>query len=201
MSKVVVTRATLLAMAQRCARQSELKRGFPLLDDVADLLEQASFRVAELEQQVERWESLGHLIDERMPRDLSPGRDGKTVLQGWTLGEYLDHVEVYDAAGVDLRREPLVGVGSICRRQTSFRADQILWSLASEGLRLHAFGYKVTGLRRSARYLASADSLAWSLHARLNPPLSGHRHRTCANCCEFALAWRDELLSALPGAA
>lgn len=81
------------------------------------------------------------------------------------------------------------------------RAGTILASLAGEGLRLRGFGYKVTGLRQSARYLASADSLAWSLHARFQSPFPGHPHRTCANCCEFALAWRDELLAALPEAA
>ena len=134
-------------------------------------------------------------------RALAPDIPWTPVLQGWTPGEYLDHLEMYDAAGADLRREPLVGVGSVCRRQTGIRADHIPWSLANEGLRLHGFGYKVTGLRRSAHHLVSADSLAWSLHARFHPPIAGHPHRTCANCAEFALAWRDELLAGLPEAA
>ena len=69
-----------------------------------------------------------------------------------------------------------------------------------------AFGCTGSASRRAAyaqarAHLASADSLAWSLHARFHPPLAGHPHKTCANCCEFALEWREELLSTLPGAA
>jgi hypothetical protein len=134
-------------------------------------------------------------------RALAPDVPWIPVLQGWTVWDYWRHVDQYDAAGVDLRREPLVGVGSICRRQSSALARTILETLAAGGLRLHGFGVKKGGLRGSARHLASADSLAWSLHARFEPPLPGHPHKTCANCCEFALQWREELVSALPGAA
>jgi hypothetical protein len=134
-------------------------------------------------------------------RALAPEVPWTPVLQGWSTADYWWHVEQYDAAGIDLRREPLVGVGSVCRRQSSTRAGMIFATLAAEGLRLHGFGVKKSGLRASAAYLASADSLAWSLHARFHPPLAGHPHKTCANCCEFALEWREELLSALPGAA
>ncbi len=134
-------------------------------------------------------------------RALAPEVPWTPVLQGWSAGDYWRHVEQYDAAGIDLRREPLVGVGSVCRRQSSVRAGMILATLAAEGLRLHGFGVKKSGLRASAAHLASADSLAWSLHARFHPPLAGHPHKTCANCCEFALEWREELLSTLPGVA
>lgn len=134
-------------------------------------------------------------------RALAPDVPWTPVLQGWTEGDYWEHLEQYDVAGVDLRRAPLVGVGSICRRQSSIRASLILKGLAREGLRLHGFGLKKTGLRATAGHLASADSLAWSLHARLEPPLSGHPHKTCANCAVFALEWRDELLASLPEAA
>lgn len=34
---------------------------------------------------------------------------------------------------------------------------------------------------------------AWSAAGRREPPLLGHRHRNCANCLEFALAWRERL--------
>src|SRR5438093_13421298 len=39
------------------------------------------------------------------------------VLQGWSIVEYWEHEEAYRKAGVDLAALPLVGVGSVCRRQ------------------------------------------------------------------------------------
>jgi hypothetical protein len=41
---------------------------------------------------------------------------------------------------VDLATLPLVGVGSVCRRQHSREVEQIIWALAGRGLRLHTFG-------------------------------------------------------------
>ena len=121
------------------------------------------------------------------------------VLQGWSGGQYLDHAEAYDRAGVDLFAEPVVGLGSVCRRQNSLSASVLVNSLAAEGLRLHGFGFKATGLRFCGNVLASADSLAWSYHARREPPLPHciGKHRNCANCPDFALGWRERLLANL----
>ena len=40
-----------------------------------------------------------------------------SVLQGWTVEDYLAHADAYDWAGVDLTAEPLVGPGRyvVCR--------------------------------------------------------------------------------------
>lgn len=130
-------------------------------------------------------------------RALAPEVPWAPVLQGWTMGEYFDHLEQYDRAGVDLRAEPIVGVGSVCRRQSMIGAGLILSLLASEGLKLHGFGFKVTGLRASAQHLASADSLAWSFNARKNPKIAGHTHASCANCPEYAMQWRADLLASI----
>jgi hypothetical protein len=130
-------------------------------------------------------------------RRLAPDVPWMPVLQGWTPGEYFDCLELYADAGVDLRDEPIVGVGSVCRRQNAIRASLILSDLASEGLRLHAFGFKIQGLELAAQYIASADSTAWSLNARKHPPLPGHTHSSCANCLEYALLWRQGALSAI----
>jgi hypothetical protein len=121
------------------------------------------------------------------------------VLQGWTTGQYLDHVEDYDRAGLDLRAEPVVGVGSVCRRQNTLIASVLMGNLASEGLRLHGFGFKVGGLRLSADKLVSADSMAWSYHARRERPRPEcvGKHINCANCLPFALEWRESLLESL----
>lgn len=124
-------------------------------------------------------------------RDLAPDLPWVPVLQGWTVGDYWRHVEAYAQAGVDLGRLPLVGLGSVCRRQSALRATALLASLAVvDGLSLHGFGFKLKGLEGAAPYLASADSLAWSYHARRRPPLPGCSHKSCVNCLAYALRWR-----------
>lgn len=120
------------------------------------------------------------------------------VLQGWKPEDYWRHWERYEARGVHLEALPLVGVGSICRRQGTDEAVEIIGSLATAGLRLHGFGFKQKGLQSAQNYLTSADSLAWSYQARRNPALPGCvKHKNCANCLKYALQWRDRLLSGL----
>jgi hypothetical protein len=131
-------------------------------------------------------------------RSLAPELPFIPVLQGWGLADYWRHVDAYDAAGVDLAALPLVGVGTVCRRQNTGMASALLSSLAADGLRCHGFGFKRTGLLSAGgRTLASADSLAWSYHARREPPLPECRgkHINCANCPRFALEWRADTLA------
>ena len=139
-------------------------------------------------------------------RALAPDLPFIPVLQGWAVYDYWRCEEMYAAAGVDLKAEPIVGVGTVCRRQGTNAATLILRSLAKSGLRLHGFGFKVLGLRESVDDLASADSLAWSDTARRSDPLPGHDkpgdgrrtgHINCANCLDYALAWRTDLLDGL----
>lgn len=128
-------------------------------------------------------------------RDLAPTLPWVPVLQGWALNDYLAHLDAYAAAGVDLAAVPVVGLGSVCRRQATREIDQIVATLAETGLRLHGFGVKTAGLVLYGPDLTSADSLAWSYQARRRPPLPGCvRHRTCANCPRYALAWRERVL-------
>lgn len=119
------------------------------------------------------------------------------VVQGWTLADYERCLTLYGRAGIALAAQPLVGVGSICRRQSTTEAAAILGTLAETGLPLHGFGLKLDGLATCAGYLASADSLAWSRDARWNPPLPGHKHVSCANCLHWALRWRERVLGVL----
>lgn len=125
------------------------------------------------------------------------------VLQGWRVADYWRHLDDYRAAGIELRGEPVVGVGSVCRRQNTREAETIFRTLAAEGLRLHGFGVKLEGLARFADVLASSDSLAWSFAARNDEPLPGHDrpgpgrrtgHINCANCAEYALIWRERVV-------
>lgn len=119
------------------------------------------------------------------------------VLQGWSEGDYWDCAEAYERAGITLTNEPVVGLGTICRRQQTLRAVHIVRGLHDAGLRLHGFGFKVTGLRACGEYLASADSLAWSFHARREGKQRECTHATCVNCARFALEWRSDLLGSL----
>jgi hypothetical protein len=123
-------------------------------------------------------------------RSLAPTVPWVPVLQGWAWADYLRHADDYAAAGVDLSACPTVGLGSVCRRQDTTMAEELIAHLAGRGLRLHGFGFKLLGLRRCARHLASADSMAWSFAARRSPPLPGCTHRSCANCPRYALTWR-----------
>jgi hypothetical protein len=116
------------------------------------------------------------------------------VLQGWHLGDYLACAERYRDAGVDLTVEPVVGLGSVCRRQGTNVIAAIVSERPGYGFALHGFGVKTQGLGVYSVHLTSADSLAWSYNARRQPPLSGCMHRSCANCARWALRWRDRVL-------
>jgi hypothetical protein len=134
--------------------------------------------------------------------DLKSADDSLDIIpavQGQTVADYERCLALYDRAGIDLTALPLVGVGSICRRQSTAEAAAILGTLASHGLRLHGFGLKLDGLASSAEYLTSADSLAWSRDARWSAPLPGHEHKSCANCVHWAMRWRQRVLDVLHG--
>ena len=93
---------------------------------------------------------------------------------------------------------PVVGIGSVCRRQRMAQGREIVGRLSRLGIRLHGFGVKVTGLRDVAHQLVSADSMAWSLRARRGGiRLPGCAHKRCANCARWALVWRDRVLRAI----
>jgi hypothetical protein len=148
---------------------------------------------------VENWQEL---------RTLAPEIPWAPVIQGWELIDYMRHAEAYEAAGTRLATLPIVGVGSVCRRQHSAQAESIFRVLWRRGIAIHGFGLKQKGLARSAQYLASADSLAWSYNGRRNAPLEGCPHsrsdrppKNCANCAPFALEWRARLIETTPGVA
>jgi hypothetical protein len=130
-------------------------------------------------------------------RALAPDVPFAPVLQGWELDDYLRCVDLYADAGVDLAAEPIVGIGSVCRRQATDQITTIVWTLARLGIRLHGFGVKTLGVTAYAHDLRSADSMAWSYNARRHEPLPGCGHSSCANCLRWALRWRGALLERL----
>jgi hypothetical protein len=109
---------------------------------------------------IERYDALVALVDPRvyvMP-----------VLQGYTITDYLHHLEMY---GDRLKRGAYVGVGSVCKRNTDVgQIERILTAIkrARPDLRLHGFGLKTTALSSWVVWdlLYSADSMAWSFAAR-----------------------------------
>lgn len=121
------------------------------------------------------------------------------VLQGYTLEEYKNCFEMFEVAGVDLRSEPVVGLGSVCRRQSTNDIERIVSFFHAKDLRLHGFGVKIVGIRKYGEMLESADSMAWSFDARytqshcskckLNPTT-----KNCANCLNYALEWREKVV-------
>lgn len=120
------------------------------------------------------------------------------VLQGFTQAEYLACWDLYDEVGVELADYPLVGIGSVCRRQASREIAEIIWALLSRNpdLGIHAFGSKGEGLALYGDDLLSSDSLAWSKNGYHNGPMPNCRgHKTCANCPAFALAWMRRMLA------
>lgn len=101
-------------------------------------------------------------------RSLCPEIPIIPVLQGWSEDDYLRCVDLYFDAGIDLTAESTVGIGSVCRRQHTTEAEEIIRRIAHLGIRLHGFGLKISGLRRTHQLLLSADSMAWSFAARMS---------------------------------
>lgn len=90
------------------------------------------------------------------------------VLQGYSAGEYLDHIEQY---GDRLKPSMWVGVGSVCKRNADPMSVFMVLNAISfrrPDLRLHGFGLKQTALElpEIRELLHSADSAAWSFAAR-----------------------------------
>lgn len=134
---------------------------------------------------------------------LAPDLPWLVPLQGYHLHQYELCADMYEAAGVDLKAQPLIGLGSVCRREDTDEIEEIVAVMAARGYRLHGFGVKTDGLARYGLDLVSADSMAWSFGARKQGILlPGHegRHKNCANCLEYALQWREGVLDKLANA-
>lgn len=117
------------------------------------------------------------------------------VLQGYTWKEYLRCYQMYAAIGINLSLEPLVAIGSVCRREGTLEIKNLFERLFSLGLKMHAFGVKTRGIKLYQQYLVSSDSMAWSSRARrLQRPFFPWcigEHINCANCLDYALWWRE----------
>lgn len=113
---------------------------------------------------IERYDSLCSALPEDSPYVLP-------VLQGFTPSEYVSHLAQY---GDRIPAGAWVGVGSVCKRNANpLAVEAVLLAIATArpDLRLHGFGLKKTALASAIVWdiLYSADSMAPSYHARLNP--------------------------------
>lgn len=151
---------------------------------------------AHQERTIESWHEL-RAIDGSLP--------WAPVLQGQRPEDYLRHAELWESSGVCLGDCGVVGVGSVCRRNSDREIAAVFGALKSRGLKLHGFGVKTSGIATLSGHLHSADSMVWSDYARrYSPPLPGCRHgkngtSKCNNCPLFALDWRQKFLARLRG--
>lgn len=131
------------------------------------------------------------LTVERYDALLADGTDGVyvlPVLQGFAP-KYIDHIRLY---GHRLAHGQWVGVGSVCKRNGDPNAVAAVL-LAIKGdrpdLLLHGFGLKTTALASPLvrSLLHTADSMAWSFHAR--------KQGRNANDWREAKAWADSITS------
>ncbi len=154
--------------------------------------------VGEYAAQVRRWRRCGHMVacvaQDWMCEPFVLARTGKTlaehqrltierydalldadcgayvlpVLQGYHPDDYARHADQY---GARLAHGDWVGVGSVCKRNSTPREVAAVL-LAIHGvrpdLRLHGFGLKSTALAMPLVHelLHSADSMAWGFAAR-----------------------------------
>lgn len=132
------------------------------------------------------------------------------TLQGWHPWEYVEHYRMYRAVGVELAGQR-VGIGSLCRRGSQTDIAEVVGTLAPLGMRMHAYGVSINGLRLMGHLLGSSDSQAWSATARYEhirlpecthmsrpDPVTGVQVPTdCRNCFRYAVRYREEVLDAV----
>jgi hypothetical protein len=128
-------------------------------------------------------------------RRLAPDLPIVPTVQGDTYEQYMACADLFAAAGVDLARAPVVGVGSLVGRPAE-QIERIGAGLHARGIHaLHGFGVKGRGIDACAHQMTSADSAAWSYAGRREPLADCvHAARSCAHCARYALLWRDRTL-------
>lgn len=132
-------------------------------------------------------------------RRLAPDLPIFPVIQGKTLAQYLRHLHMYAERGVRLLDEPIIGLGSVCRRQGTDEIATIVRRLAGMGARLHGFGVGAAGLSLYGRHLLSSDSDAWSYGGRRDGLCPHGVVKWEANCPVRARAWWDNAMARLAG--
>ena len=115
------------------------------------------------------------------------------VLQGWTPDQYVDHLNMYEEAGISL--DQFFGLGSVVMKN----ARGVYWTVKAvreraPKIRLHGFGVKAGGLSTSytVHNLETSDSIAWTKSAtRIRLGCDGCELHSCSSCLRFAILWRN----------
>lgn len=122
----------------------------------------------------------------------------RAVLQGDTPESYVRCARIYAEHGVDLAAAEIVGLGSVCTRESTREIAEVVTAVreAVPGIRLHGFGVKTGGLSLYGAGLTSVDSQAWSAAARhrhIKSPRCTQVHTDCRNCPTWAEDWHDKV--------
>jgi hypothetical protein len=138
------------------------------------------------------------IIDEIKKRDIKGEFAG--VIQGWTIPDYLQHIDMLKAQGLIL---PKMGIGSICRRNARTKIIEVIQTIKNElpNTRFHGFGVKYDILREPLIHdcLETADSMAWSFDGRkeTSRPCANTciypNQKNCANCYVYMLQWYNKV--------
>ena len=100
-------------------------------------------------------------------RDFYGLKNVMSVVQGWTLDDYLENIDKIKGAGLLTER---LGIGSICRRGQTKEIVRIIKAVHKNTpgwVKLHGFGVKTSILKTQARFLLdSVDSSAWGIERR-----------------------------------
>lgn len=129
--------------------------------------------------------------------ELAPELPIVPTLQGVTYEDYMAHVDMFAANGVDLTAVPVVGVGSLVGKPPD-HVERIGTGLHDRGIaRLHGFGVKGSQIDAAGHHMSTVDSMAWSTGGRHRPMPDCTHPGTCANCVRFALGWRADQIERL----
>ena len=134
-------------------------------------------------------------------KEIAPNLPFIAVIQGQTLSDYLNHIQQFKDAGVDLTQHDTVGIGSVCRRQATSEIVPIVTEIAAKGIKLHGFGMKTAGLEQVGHLMHSADSMAWSFGARMSNykrPDCTHKAPRCSDCLVYAQEWHAKVQALVP---
>ena len=101
-------------------------------------------------------------------REMAPEVPWMATLQGHTGDDYLRCRDEFERAGVDLAKQRLVGLGSVCRRSGTRELVDLIERLTMEmpGVDFHGYGVKSDGVLESCTRLRSIDSAAGSMRGR-----------------------------------
>lgn len=135
-------------------------------------------------------------------RSIAPELPIKLVIQGDPADpdSHLRCIDLYERAGFDFTQEDVVGVGSVCRLQSTRKIVDLIAAvyrrLEGSGAGLHGFGMSIDGMQ-CAQGLVSSDSMAWSYAGtKMGPCIHGSPAKSEANCPVWALQWRAKVLAA-----